>query len=55
MSRKLVWVEPDDRVIRVRELFNEYRFHHLLVIDDRRLVGVISDRDLLKNLSPFIG
>lgn len=55
MSRKLVSVKLDDPVSKVRELFEDYRFHHLLVVEHRKLLGVISDRDLLKNLSPFIG
>lgn len=55
MSRNLVSVSLDDRVNKVRELFLAYRFHHLLVVEHKKLLGVISDRDLLKNLSPFIG
>lgn len=55
MSRKLVTVSPDDSVLKVRELFLTWRFHHLLVTERRQLVGVVSDRDLLKNLSPFLG
>lgn len=39
----------------VQQLFKEHRFHHLLVVDDRTLVGIISDRDLLKAISPNIG
>ncbi len=44
----------DDDVRRVKDLFEEHGFHHLLVIERGRLVGVVSDRDLLRNLSPFI-
>ena len=32
-----------------------HAFHHLLVADSAKLVGVLSDRDLLKALSPFVG
>ncbi|NVK32175.1 MAG: CBS domain-containing protein [Gammaproteobacteria bacterium] len=31
------------------------KFHHLLVVDYDRLVGIVSDRDILKRLSPWIG
>lgn len=55
MSRQLVTVALDDRVGLVRDLFLNYRFHHLLVVERKKLLGVISDRDLFKNLSPFIG
>jgi acetoin utilization protein AcuB len=39
----------------VKDLFELYRFHHLLVLTGERLVGVISDRDLLRASSPFVG
>lgn len=55
MSRRVVTVTMDDTLAKAQELFREFRFHHLLVLEQRRLVGVISDRDLLKALSPAIG
>ncbi len=55
MSRHVITVTIDDDVAALRKLFDEYRFHHLLVVDDDRLVGVISDRDVLREVSPFIG
>lgn len=55
MTRKLVTVGMDDSVDTVRRLFDLHGFHHLLVVERGQLMGVISDRDLLKNLSPFIG
>jgi acetoin utilization protein AcuB len=39
----------------VKELFDRNKFHHLLVVDADRLFGVVSDRDLLKALSPNLG
>lgn len=55
MSRKIVSVEMDDPLKVIKEIFDHTRFHHLLVIESERLMGVISDRDLLKALSPRIG
>ncbi|MBV6471468.1 MAG: Inosine-5'-monophosphate dehydrogenase [Nitrospirae bacterium] len=55
MSRRLVTVAMDDSLARARELFNEFHFHHLLVVEGRELVGIISDRDLLKAVSPYVG
>ena len=56
MSREPVTVRMDDDLHRVKDLFELYRFHHLLVLlGERRLVGVISDRDLLRASSPFVG
>lgn len=55
MSRKVVTVGMDDWLSTVRKLFEQRGFHHLLVVERDKVVGVISDRDLFKNLSPFIG
>lgn len=55
MSPEPVTVGMDDDLQRVKDLFELYRFHHLLVLSGDKLVGVISDRDLLRASSPFIG
>jgi acetoin utilization protein AcuB len=54
MTRTLVTASLDDDVAHLREFFQRLRFHHLPVVDDGKLVGVISDRDLLRYLSPFV-
>jgi len=55
MSRRVISVTMDDFLGKIQELFHHHHFHHLLVVEQRTLVGVISDRDLLKALSPNIG
>ncbi len=55
MSRTVVTVGLDEPLRSVQELFDRYRFHHLIVVDGGRVVGVVSDRDLMRNLSPFVG
>src|SRR6266705_3465427 len=55
MTRDVITVEMDDSVDRARRFFEARGFHHLLVVDGGRLVGVVSDRDLLRTLSPFVG
>ena len=55
MSQNSVTVEMDETLERVREIFKQHRFHHLLVVSGPRLMGVISDRDLLKAISPYVG
>lgn len=55
MSRRVVTVSPDDTLAVVRRLFEGHRFHHLIVADKGVARGVISHRDLLKHLSPFVG
>ena len=55
MSKTVVTVKMDDSLRMVKEIFDNTRFHHLLVVESGKLFGVISDRDLLKALSPHIG
>ncbi len=55
MSKTVVTVEMDDSLSVVKDIFDNAHFHHLLVVESEKLFGVISDRDLLKALSPYIG
>jgi len=55
MSRRVVTVDLDAPLDAVRDSFRLHQFHHLLVMDRGRLAGVISDRDLLRAISPYIG
>lgn len=54
MSRDVVTVSPDAALMDIRKRLQEGGFHHILVIEDDQLVGVISDRDVLRALSPFL-
>jgi acetoin utilization protein AcuB len=54
MTKRVVTVGFDDTVETVKEIFEQAGFHHLLVVEDGELQGVVSDRDLLRALSPFI-
>lgn len=55
MSKPVVTVHLDDTLSVVKHIFDNAKFHHLLVVEKGKLFGVLSDRDLLKALSPFIG
>lgn len=55
MSRPVVTVSMDASLAEVQEVFEREQFHHVLVVNEGKLVGIISDRDLLKRMSPFIG
>ena len=48
-------VRMDDTIGTIHEILKRAEFHHLLVVEGRKLVGIISDRDTLKIISPFIG
>jgi acetoin utilization protein AcuB len=54
MTPNPITVTLDDRLGYVKELFDCHRFHHLLVVEDGVLVGVLSDRDVLKWVSPHV-
>lgn len=55
MTRHVVTVGMDSTLKTIRDIFDRKGFHHLIVVAHGRAVGVISDRDLLRHLSPFIG
>ena len=54
MTRQIITVAMDDPLHKIQRIFEHEGFHHLLVIDEGELVGVISDRDLLSALSPYV-
>ena len=55
MSRNVVTVELDDKLALVKEIFDHGKFHHLVAMEDGAVLGIVSDRDLFKALSPNIG
>jgi len=55
ISKKLISVDMDDELTKVKAVFSEHNIHHLLVTEDKILVGIITDRDLYMHLSPNIG
>lgn len=54
MSKRIVSVGMNDTVAQIKDIFLHTKFHHILVIDDNELSGIISDRDLFKSLNPAI-
>ena len=55
MSKTVVTIETDDSLEMVKDIFDNTCFHHILVVESGKLFGIISDRDLLKALSPNMG
>ena len=52
MTRDIIALRPQQPFAQALALLAQYRFRHLLVTDaEARLVGVISDRDLLRCMS----
>ncbi|MDP1772309.1 MAG: CBS domain-containing protein [Methylobacter sp.] len=56
MTANPVTVNMDTELLLIKEIFDHVYFHHLLVENesDNTFAGVISDRDLLSALSPYI-
>ncbi|MCA9277718.1 MAG: CBS domain-containing protein [Phycisphaeraceae bacterium] len=55
MTEHVVTVSMDDSLREIREVFTRFRFRHVPVVEDGVLVGIISDRDVLSHVSPFVG
>ncbi len=47
-TSKIVFVRPDDTMLKVEEVFDNINIHHILVTEGEALRGVISKNDLLK-------
>ncbi len=48
MTRYLVTVTPNTTAKKVREIFETHDIHHLPVVESGKLVGIISEVDVLK-------
>ncbi len=55
MKQPVATVELDDSLKDVKEILDRAKFHHLLVVEGGVLWGVISDRDVYRELSPTLG
>lgn len=54
MVKNVICVDMDDRLPDIKEIMENHEFHHLPVTEHGKLVGIISDRDILRLISPFI-
>ena len=46
MTSKLITVGPHDSLAKAKALMDSGNFRHLLVLEDGRLIGILSDRDM---------
>lgn len=49
MSRKVIVLSEEDNLSRITAGLDHFRFHHLPVVDGTKLVGMLSQRDMLRN------
>lgn len=54
MSTPIITVTLDNFLKEVKEIFDNNDIRHLIVIEEGTLIGIVSDRDLLKNISPYV-
>lgn len=52
MHEELKIVGPEDSIRHIATLFDQRDTHHVLVMENNALLGIISDRDLLKSIHP---
>lgn len=55
MSHPVATVGLDDTLKMVKDILDHAKFNHVLVIDNHKLIGVISDRDVYRQLTPTFG
>ena len=49
MTRQVVTLNEEDNLEMVAAGLERFRFHHLPVVDGRKLVGMLSQRDMLRH------
>lgn len=47
MTTSVVALEPNDTMARVRDIFENNHFHHLPVVENECLVGIVSTKEVL--------
>ncbi len=55
MTAQVHTLHLDDSLRTAASLFEREHFHHVVVLERGRVHGVVSDRDILKAISPFVG
>ncbi|MCG3127312.1 MAG: Inosine-5'-monophosphate dehydrogenase [Phycisphaerae bacterium] len=53
MTRHVITIAMDEPLSRAREILSDHGIRHLVVLDQGRVVGIVSDRDVLATLSPY--
>ena len=55
MRSPVIAIDAGATLREAQELLEQHHIHHLLVEYRGKLIGVVSDRDVLRHLSPFVG
>ncbi len=55
MTKEVAIGGMDDTLGDLKKIFESNHLHHLPIVDAGRLVGIVSDRNVLRFLSPYVG
>ena len=56
MTTNVIRAKHDMTVQEASDIFTEHGFHHIPVVDDQNhVIGIVSDRDVMKHVSPYLG
>lgn len=55
MSRELITLDIGDDLEKAKSIFDTTNIHHILITNNKKLMGIITDRDVFKHLSPSVG
>lgn len=54
MTTEVITAGMDDTLGGIRKVFEMHHCHHIPILEDNQLVGIVSDRDVLWSLSPHV-
>ncbi len=54
MTTRLISITRKDNVLRAYQILEKLPIHHILVVEEGQLLGIISDRDVLRHVSPYL-
>ena len=54
MTKRVIFVKPDDKIVKVSELMMKHAISQLPVIENKRVVGTVTEENIITNLSSTI-
>jgi CBS domain-containing protein len=48
MTKNVITISPNDNLLNAKHIFDSHKMHHLPVIDEGHIVGILSKNDLLR-------
>ena len=54
MTEKVHTIAKDTTLQEANEIFIKAKYHHLVIVEDNKLIGIISDRDVNRNITPYL-